>query len=209
MIQAVIFDVGGVLVRTEDPAPRRQLEIRLGLQPGQAEALVYNSDKGQQAQRGEITAQELWRWLQAHFGLDDAAIAAFRRQFWGGDRLNAPLLALVRSLRPRYQTAIISNAMDDLLPTLTDAYPMVDAFDLIVGSAYEGVMKPAPEIFLRTLTRLGRQPEEAIFIDDFAHNVAGAQAVGMAAIHYYPGLDVAAALAAHGVVVAPADGACA
>ncbi|HHY58776.1 MAG TPA: HAD family phosphatase [Chloroflexi bacterium] len=199
MIKAVIFDVGGVLVRTEDQAPRRELEIRLGLQPGEAEWLVYNSEVGQQAQRGAISAQALWRWIQARFHFDDAEVAAFRRQFWGGDRLNAPLLALVRSLRPLHQTAIISNAMDDLLVTLTEVYPMADAFDLIVGSAYEGVMKPAPEIFLRTLARLGRRPEEAIFIDDFAHNVAGAQAVGMAAIHYTPDLDVAAALAEHGV----------
>lgn len=199
MIKAIIFDVGGVLVRTEDPTPRRELEIRLGLHPGEAEALVYNSEKGQQAQRGEITAQELWRWIQERFGLNDVEVAVFRRQFWGGDRLNAPLVALVRSLRPRHQTAIISNAMDDLLPTLTSLHPCADAFDVIVGSAYEGVMKPAPEIFLRTLARLGRQPEEAIFIDDFAHNVAGAQAVGMAAIHYTPDLDVAAALAQYGV----------
>jgi len=201
MIKAVIFDVGGVLVRTEDRTPRRRLEEQYGLQPGEAEFLVYNSEMGQQAQRGEITAVALWRWIQARFGLDAAALADFRGQFWGGDRLNAPLLALVRTLRPRYQTGIISNAMDDLLPTLTDSYPMADAFDLIVGSAYEGVMKPAPEIFLRTLERLGRQPEEAIFIDDFAHNVDGARAVGIAAIHYTPDLDVVAALAEHGVTV--------
>lgn len=200
MIKAVIFDVGGVLVRTEDRAPRRALEVRLGLQPGEAETLVYNSAKGQQAQRGEITAQELWRWIQTRFCFDDAAVAAFRREFWGGDRLNASLLTLVQSLRPRYQMAIISNAMDDLLLTLTDVYPMADDFDLIVGSAYERVMKPAPEIFLRTLARLDREPAEAIFIDDFAHNVAGARAVGMAAIHYTPDLDIAATLAKYGVV---------
>lgn len=199
MIKAVIFDVGGVLVRTEDRTPRQALEARLGLEPGAAEFLVYNSEMGQKAQRGEITAAELWRWIQAHFGFDDGEVETFRQEFWGGDRLNTPLLRLVRALRPRYQTAIISNAMDDLLHTLTVAYPMADAFDLIVGSAYERVMKPAPEIFLRTLARLGRQPAEALFIDDFAHNVAGARAVGMAAIHYTPALDVAAALAEHGV----------
>ncbi len=199
-IKAIIFDVGGVLVRTEDRTPRRRLEEQYGLQPGEAEFLVYNSERGQQAQRGEITATTLWRWIQARFNLDAAALADFRQQFWSGDRLNAPLLALVHSLHPRYQTAIISNAMDDLHHMLTAVYPMADAFDLIVGSAAERVMKPAPEIFLRTLARLGREPAEAIFIDDFAHNVAGAQAVGMAAIHYTPDLNVAATLAEYGVV---------
>ena len=201
MIKAVIWDVGGVLVRTEDRAPRQALEVRLGLKPGEAEHLVYNSEMGQKAQRGEITAAALWRWVQDHFHFDDGEVDTFRHEFWGGDRLNAPLLSLVRSLRPRYQTAIISNAMDDLVDTLTVTYPIADAFDLIVGSAYEQVMKPAPEIFLRTLARLGRQPAEAIFVDDFAHNVEGARAVGMAAIHYTPSLDLTAALAAHGVLL--------
>lgn len=177
IIKAVIFDVGGVLVRTEDPTPRRELEMSLRLQPGEAEYLVYNSSMGQKAQRGEISAQQLWRWIQERFHLDEMGLAAFRRQFWGGDRLNTSLLALVRSLRRHYQTAIISNAMDDLLPMLTEHYPVADAFDLIVGSAYEGILKPAPEIFLRTLERLGRRPEEAIFIDDLAQSVAEARAI--------------------------------
>ena len=199
MIKTVIFDVGGVLVRTEDPTPRRRLEEQLGLQPGEAEYLVYNSEMGQQAQRGEIASAELWGWLQTRLGGDAAAMAAFRQQFWGGDRLNAPLLALVRRLRPRYQTVIISNAMDDLLHTLTVTYPIADAFDLIVGSATEKVMKPAPEIFLRTRAGVERTPAEAIFIDDMLYNVEGARAVGMAAIHYTPALNVAAALAAYEV----------
>ncbi|MEZ4633989.1 MAG: hypothetical protein R2856_03260 [Caldilineaceae bacterium] len=46
MIKAVIFDVGGVLIRTEDPSPRRRLEDRSGLAPGQAEFIVFNSERG-------------------------------------------------------------------------------------------------------------------------------------------------------------------
>ena len=199
MIKAIIFDVGGVLVRTEDHAPRRKLEERLGLAPGEAERLVYNSDMGRAAQRGEITAAELWRSVQEHFGFDADELQQFRAEFWGGDRLNQPLVDLIRSLRPLYQTAIISNAMDDLNQTLAETYPIADAFDLIVGSAYEGIMKPDAEIFLRTLARLGRAPDETIFVDDFAHNVAGAQAVGIHAIHYTPQTDVAAALASYGI----------
>ncbi len=199
MIKAVIFDVGGVLVRTEDQAPRRKLEERLGLEPGVAEQLVYNSDMGRAAQRGKITSAELWRWVQEQFSFDDDELRIFRAEFWGGDRLNQPLVDLIHQLRPRYQTAIISNAMDDLNQTLAETYPIADAFDLIVGSAYEGIMKPDAEIFRRALARLDRTPEETIFVDDFAHNIAGAQAVGMHAIHYTPQIDLTAALAAYGV----------
>ncbi|MEZ4613790.1 MAG: HAD family phosphatase [Caldilineaceae bacterium] len=201
MIRALIFDVGGVLVRTDDPAPRRRAEQRFGLGPGRAEFLVFNSEMGRQAQHGQMSAAELWAWVQAQLGADDATLAAFRRDFFGGDRLNAADVNLIRRLHGPYQTAIISNAMDDLTDVVTHRYPMADAFDLIVGSAYEGIMKPDARIFQRTLERLGRQPDEAIFVDDFMHNVEGARAVGMHAIHYTPGLDLAAALGEFGVAI--------
>ena len=198
-IKAIIFDVGGVLIRTEDQTSRRQLEQRLGLQPGESETLVFNSPMGQQAQLGQCSTEDLWRWVQGKLALSDEALAAFQRDFWGGDRLNEPLLTLIRSLHGPYQTAIISNALDNLLHVVTDLYPMADAFDLIVGSAYEKVMKPDPIIFERVLAQLEVAPAEAVFVDDFAHNIAGAQAVGLHGIHYTPATDVAAELAALGV----------
>lgn len=201
MIRAVIFDVGGVLIRTEDWAPRSGLARHLGLSLEELDALVFGEPMGLRAQRGEITAAELWAWVQREMGLDADGIAAFYERFFAGDRLDQDLVDLIRSLRPHYQTAIISNAMDNLRETVTTLYPMYDAFDLVVGSAEEGIMKPDARIYARTLARLACAPHEAVFVDDMDYNVAAAQALGMAAIHYRPGLDVAAALAALGVRV--------
>ncbi len=199
MIKAIIFDVGGVLVRTANRSRRNALEQRLGLQPGESEIIVFNGEMGLKAQRGAITTLELWQWIQQHLRLTDEEFLAFRQDFWGGDQLDTALIDLIRRLKTRYQTAIISNAADNLNQTLTVDYPMADAFDLIVGSAYEKIMKPDRVIFERTLARLGRQPEEAIFIDDFAHNIEGARAVGLQTIHFTPQTDLPAALAALGV----------
>jgi glucose-1-phosphatase len=201
MIRAVIFDVGGVLIRTEDPRPRRRLEQRLGLAPGESEELVFGEPMGTLAQRGEITSSALWAWVQQELALDDDGIAAFFEQFFGGDQLDLDLVDYIRMLRGAYQTAIISNAMDNLLEVVTHLYPMRDAFDLVIGSAYEGVMKPDPRIFHRTLDKLGCAPHEAVFVDDMLYNIEAAHALGMATIHYYPGLDVPAALAEVGVMV--------
>jgi HAD superfamily hydrolase (TIGR01509 family) len=191
MIKAIIFDIGGVLIRTEDRSPRAAIEERLGLAPGEAEFLVLNSEQGRQAQLGAVTAQEHWTWVQRRFGLTEAGLRDFRAAFWGGDRVDKELLTYIRSLRPRYQTAIISNAMDDLNETVLRLDPTGDLFDVVVGSAYEKVMKPDPIICLRTL---GRQPAEALFIDDAAANIAGAQRVGLATIHFQPGIDLRAEL---------------
>lgn len=201
MIKAIIFDMGGVLVRTADPTPRAQAEARLGLQPGAAEQLVMNSPAGRDAQHGRITTEQLWQRVQAELGLSDEEAKTFRHDFWAGDQLDQALVDFIRDLRGPYQTALLSNFMDELHEIVTVRYPMADAFDLIMGSCYEGVMKPDAEIFRRILAKLGRRPEEAVFIDDFAHNIEGAQAVGMHGIHYRPGVDVRQALAELGVVV--------
>ena len=198
-IKAVIFDVGGVLVRTEDPGPRRTLEIRYGLAPGQAENLVFNSALGQAAQRGEITTRALWAGVAAQLRLDQAQAAALEREFFAGDRMDRALVDFIRRLRPRFRTGIISNALDNLTHVITDLYPMADAFDVVVGSAYEKVMKPNPAIYAAALDRLGITGPEAVFVDDFAHNIAGAEALGIRGIHYVPGMDLPAQLAQFGV----------
>jgi HAD superfamily hydrolase (TIGR01509 family) len=201
MIKAIIFDVGGVLLRTEDHAPRRHWEERLGLEAGGLEAIVLNSPQGKAAQLGEVSQEQHWRWVGAHFGLDDAAARRLEQDFWAGDRLDLELVALIRGLKQRYQTAIISNYMDGLRRELREGHAIADAFDLIVISSEEGVAKPDPRIFEVTLERLGRQPGECVFIDDFAHNIAGAEAVGLQGVHYRAGMDVAGVLRGLGVEV--------
>lgn len=200
MIKAIIFDVGGVLIRTHDHAPRRNWEKKLGLAERELEQIVFNSEIGQKAQRGEITDGALWTWIGQHLNLSTADLTAFRSDFWAGDVLDTGLIAFIRSLRSAYQTAIISNATDALHDSLTHQHKIADAFDVIVGSAREKVMKPDPAIYQRTLQRLGRLPQEAVFIDDFAHNIEAARALGWHTIHFRPDTNVPAALAKLGVV---------
>ena len=198
-IKAIIFDVGGVLVRTVDQSGRQKWESQLGLPSGGAEAIVLNSEMGHRAQRGEITTEALWTWVMAHLELGEG-LHQFRQDFWGGDVVDQSLVTLVRKLRRRYQLAIISNAMDSLTEILAE-YTLLDEFDLIVGSAYEGVMKPDPIIFERTLQRLGVTPPQSIFIDDSPVNIAGAQALGINAILFTPRTNLAGELAGFNVEI--------
>lgn len=200
MIKAIIFDVGGVLIRTEDHQSRRAWEQKLGLSKWESEQIVFNSEMGQKAQQGVITDEALWQWVGQRLKLTEADLAAFRTGFWAGDVLDTGLVDFIRRLRPAYQTAIISNATDGLHASLAEQHKIADVFDLIVGSAREKVMKPAPEIYERTLERLGRQPNEAVFIDDFAHNIEAAQALGWHTIHFRPGTNIPTELAKLGVI---------
>ncbi|MEZ4677434.1 MAG: HAD family hydrolase [Caldilineaceae bacterium] len=134
-----------------------------------------NSPAGREAQHG-VTTDELWMWVQQELGLDEAALAAFRHDFWAGDRLDQALVDFIRTLKATYQTALLSNFMDELQEIVTTRYPMADAFDLVVGSCYEGIMKPDAAIFERILARLGADQKRLSLSMTFAHNIDGARA---------------------------------
>lgn len=200
-IKAVVFDIGGVLIRTEDRSHRNNLEDRLGLDRGEAEILIFNGEMGRKAQIGEISSAELYASVQSHLDLDNAGIKRFKNEFWAGDRLDSKLVEFIRQLKQKYTVCVISNFMDALPNMLKTDYPAADAFHFTVVSAHVGVMKPAPEIFEYTLRLLNLRPEETVFIDDFQQNIEGCQAVGMHGIHFSPNIDLKAKLEELGVRV--------
>lgn len=197
-IQAVFFDFGGVILRTASHAPRHRWDATLGLPPGTVEELFFNSPRGRAAQHGHHSEAAQWRWLGAELGLSAEQLTTLRADFWVGDVLDAAVLAVLRGLRPAYRVGLISNAMDGLRPYL-DEQGLLPLFDAVVISAEFGTMKPDPAIYTHALAQLDVPAAAAVFIDDFAHNIAGAHAVGMHGIHMTPATDLAAELARLGV----------
>ncbi|MBN1483977.1 MAG: HAD family phosphatase [Chloroflexia bacterium] len=183
-MQAVIFDFGGVLVRTEDLSCRRRWESRLDLPDWGLERLVLGSEISTQAQRGQATEQEVWEYVARTCRLDPQELAELQRDFWSGDRLDPVLAQFLRELRPRYKTAILSNAWPQARQVFVQKYGLGELVDLIVISAEEGLLKPGRRIYERTVQRLGVQPAQAIFVDDNPDNAAGAQRVGLRAVHF-------------------------
>ncbi|GAB4536570.1 MAG: HAD family phosphatase [Anaerolineae bacterium] len=184
MIKGVLFDVGGVLVRTCDQSARGAWEVRLGLKPGGLAELVFDSQLGQAAQLGQATLDDVWAWLATHLGLSQDEMTALRRDFWAGDRLDRKLCDYIRRLRPNYRTAMLSNnwVRDGL--AMAQELGIADCFDVFVTSAGLGVMKPDARIYHATLERLEITPPEALFVDDFMENVEAARRLGMQAIHF-------------------------
>lgn len=183
-IGAVIFDMGGVLVRTEDRTPRQQLAARLGMTYSDLSALIFDSQSAVQATLGEITAEEHWRVIQNTLRMSDLELAQLRTEFWAGDRLDESLVNFLRALRPGRKTALLSNAWDDLRSMIEEDWQIEDAFDCLVISAEVGLAKPAPGIYQKAVAELGVVPSRSVFVDDFPQNVEGARAAGLRAIHF-------------------------
>jgi epoxide hydrolase-like predicted phosphatase len=181
-IKAVIWDMGGVLLRTEDATFREKLAQRVGMDRFQLEERVFGGDAGRRAQRGEGSSEEHWQQLGTELGVPD--VQGLQVEFFAGDRLDMQLIEFIRSLRPRYRVGLLSNALTDLRPFLTDILQIGGDFDELIISAEVGLMKPDPRIYQIALQRLQVAPEEAVFIDDFQHNIDGAQAVGLHGIRF-------------------------
>ena len=189
-IKAVIFDVGGVLLRTEDLSGRRQWADRYGLGPWELAEAVFNSPVARAATAGKATEAEVWEAARMAFNLSPDELREFRRDFWSGDRFDDLLLDWVTSVRGRYRTGILSNAWGNARRFLTSNPKITAAFEELIISAEEGVMKPNADIYERAARRLGVGPSEAVFVDDVLENVEAARRFGMSAVHFRVGLDV-------------------
>ena len=183
-IKAVIFDMGGVILRTMDQTPRQRLAERLGVSLYDLYHQVFSSESARLATLGKITAQRHWEQVGAHFNLSPQEMSKAIEQFWDGDRLDRVLIAFIRSLRGPRKSALLSNAWDDLRGFIENEWKIADAFDDLVISAEIGLAKPDHRIFQLALDRLGVEANQALFVDDFGENVDGARWLGMHAIQF-------------------------
>jgi epoxide hydrolase-like predicted phosphatase len=181
-VQAVVFDIGGVLEIDPYLGVSEKWESRLGLEPGE-----LNRRAGgiwRDGSVGAITEADVHRSLGETFGLDEATVDAFMADIWVQylGTLNDELASFVRSLRPRYRTAILSNSFVGAREKEQESYGFGELVDLIVYSHEAGMSKPDRRIYELTCERLGVAPEEVVFLDDVEEFVEAAREVGIQAV---------------------------
>jgi epoxide hydrolase-like predicted phosphatase len=184
-IRTIIFDLGGVLLRTDDPLPRTQLAKRLGLQRAKLEEIVFDNPLSQQAERGLTSPDEVWTAIAQTLHLSQDEIPVFRKQFFGGDRVDFNLIELIQKLRPAYTTALLSNTwIVDLPKFLREDLRIPDTFDFVISSAHRGMAKPDPQIFRLALDLVKAAPQEVVFVDDAIRNIHAAANLGIRTVHF-------------------------
>jgi len=137
-------------------------------------------------ERGECTNEEFEAALAAELTHADGSPVVpdglLARMFAAGIVENA-MLDLIRALRQAgLRTALLSNSWGN------DDYPrhlFPELFDVVVISAEVGMRKPEERIFRHTAELLGLEPDECVFIDDVAANIAAAEAIGVVGVHHH------------------------
>jgi len=174
-IRAIIWDMGGVLLRTDDSSSRTQLARKYNLTLEELNKLVFAQEVSYLASLGKATEDDIWNEVAKKLSLDKKDLGEFLKMFWAGDNLDRGLIDFIRSLRPEFRTGLLSNAWLGTRRTLTETYKCIDAFDSVVISAEIGIMKPDPRIFDLILRQMKVKANQAIFVDDTLENVTAAK----------------------------------
>lgn len=200
--QSVIFDVGRVLFDWN----LRYLFARLIADKDELEWFVTNIVTPQwhfQHDAGRPLA-EMVPERKAEFPGHAPLIDAYATRF--NETIPGPMpgsLELVERLDVAgVPLFAITNFGHEFWEGFRPTQPVFDRFRDIVVSGTEKLMKPDPAIYRLAIDRFGIEPAGALFIDDNAANVAGAESVGIAAHRFEDAATLEAELIARGYLPA-------
>lgn len=182
-IKAVVFDAGGVLLLVREYTDS-VWEQRLGLKKGELTHHLWRSELAQKVKTGQAEPEVLWRHIANMYGLNVDNLRLLRASLHNAEYVNETLVDYIRSLRPHYKTAILSNAWRGSGEVFKHKFHLGQVVDRIMISADLGYAKPDPRIYEHAAQELGITPSEILFIDDTIQNLDSARLLGIATVHF-------------------------
>ncbi len=178
MIEAVIFDLDGVLLDTEQvwDAVREELTRELG----------GSWHERAQADMMGMSAPEWSRYMHERLGLADPPeeiSAEVVRRMLGRYRERLPLVdgarAAVERVATRWPLGLASSSNRELIDEALLAGGMTGFFRVTVSSEEVERGKPAPDVYVEAARRLGVNPTRAAAVEDSQSGILSAAEAGL------------------------------
>lgn len=191
-IKSIVFDIGGVLLRSEDESGRIALGEKYDLAPGWVEGLVFNSSAAEASSIGLQDESSIWKNVAEKLSLSKTSLKEFQTYFWQGDKIDSELVAFLLHCRPKFQTALLTNAWKGARSRLEKIYSLSEgkSVDHLLISSEIGIAKPDPRIYKILKETLNCRYDEILFVDDFIENIQAAEQLGINTIHFKVGIDL-------------------
>jgi HAD superfamily hydrolase (TIGR01509 family) len=203
MIEAIVFDLDGILIDSEHVWD----EVRQQLADERGGRWNENASRDMMG----MSSIEWSRYMRDVVGLreePEEISAEVVRRLEDRYRRELPLIPgaeqAVESLAARWPLALASSSNRELIDLVLESSGLGRYFTASVSSEEVARGKPAPDVFLEAARRLGVQPTHCAAVEDSENGILAAKAAGMRTIaipnpHYPPHED---ALAAADVVLA-------
>jgi putative hydrolase of the HAD superfamily len=195
-VDAVILDLGNVLVFHDNEKLFNQLEQRAGLPKETIARLI---------------TPELWNTV--HGGLDEDGLRRLvcdalgirvpAEEFdalWNSHfSINQPVLPIVESLVGRVKLVLLSNTNPIHARHLVQLVPLLRKFDQLVFSHEVCAIKPERRIYEEALRRAEAVPDRTAFFDDLPEYVEAAKELGIRSYVFRSPAEFASQLAELGL----------
>ena len=198
-IENIVFDFGGVLV---DWNPRYLYKDHFK-DENEMEQFLRNvcTDQWNLEQDRGRSLSEGTRVLQQQFPEFHSMIQLFYDQWSTMLKSDIPeTVLLLQQLKATYKIYGLTNWSAETISIAFERYPFFKAFDGIVVSGQEKLIKPDKKIYHLLLDRYQLKAEHTIFIDDNIQNVRAAAEIGMHAIHFQSPSQLQVALSSIGIL---------
>ncbi len=199
MIKTIMFDMGGVVVRTDFDALYAKFASRMRIPP---EFVTNYRDK----HAPDLTlGQTTWKHFQKDMEKAVGRPLPTFNKIWLEEGLkartnNEPLLEIIATLRKHYSVGVVTNLTEGrwLIDKKTKIYAN---FDYTVLSCRDHLKKPDPAFYHLALSRASAKPDEAIFVDNKTEYIVGAEELGIKTITYSDNTHLLKSLQQFGVSI--------
>jgi putative hydrolase of the HAD superfamily len=180
--RTVIFDYGEVISLSQSSPDRSVIERLAGVEGDAAKFWRAYSAHRDGLDQGGPGVAAYWQLIADEIGAvwDEARV----HELWVADfrswlSVNPAVIEVLSDLRAgATRLALLSNAAPDYGSYFRHG-PLGVFFEACYVSGELGLLKPHPEIYRHVLDDLSVTPAEAVFTDNRASNVAGAEAIGI------------------------------
>jgi glucose-1-phosphatase len=192
MIDAIIFDIGGVLVKHDNALLFQRLAEQC--QSPQASIIaIRDAVMNSGLRTGKQSVPEFYAALVRNFGFQ-GDYDTFAKLWVRGIDPIPEMLALVNQLQGAQRLFILSDTNEEHWQHVAKHYLDPALFEDVFLSHRLGMVKPDPRLFGHVLQAVACPPAHAVFIDDTLENVTAARSFGLKAFLYTSAFDLASEL---------------
>lgn len=185
-IQAIIFDLGNVLIGFDHRIAVKKIQSHTPLQEREIYDLFFDSKLTQDFEKGKINPLEFFEKVK---GLLDLKISY--EQFlpiWNEIFFRKPETEeFIRALSPELVLVLLSNInklhYDYCIDHFSSSISLFD-FDKVIPSCATGFVKPQKEIYELAILAAGVELERIVYVDDRQDLIEAATGYGLRSIQF-------------------------